>query len=71
MLCVQKEHAEKKEKIQSPDLIPIEMLCQDLKRAVHKQMPTNLQERKQLSGDLKLKAQRPGASYSHYVKTVS
>jgi len=32
---------------QSPDLNPNKTLWQDLKRAVHKQMPTNLNEPKQ------------------------
>ena len=32
---------------QSPDLSPIDMLWRDLKRAVHKQMPTNLNELEQ------------------------
>lgn len=32
---------------QSPDLNPTEMLWQDLQRAVHKQMPANLDKLKQ------------------------
>uniref|UniRef100_A0A0E9PHK1 Tc1-like transposase DDE domain-containing protein n=1 Tax=Anguilla anguilla TaxID=7936 RepID=A0A0E9PHK1_ANGAN len=40
---------------QSPDLNPIEILSQDLKRGVHATKPTNLFELKQLCKDCGLK----------------